>query len=153
MQIYIIRHAHAHAGDNDDLRPLSRKGRGQIREVGDFLRRHGPLGAREFWHSPLVRARDTARLLAKRLRSRIKLREVEGLRHEDEPAIVAKRLNAAKRPVAVVGHEPHLGALATLLLTGKPTPSRFVLKKGAVLALERTPKGWAVRWQISPDIF
>jgi phosphohistidine phosphatase len=152
VKIYVIRHAHAIDGDNDDVRPLSKKGREQNRRVGSFFRRNGLLDTREFWHSPLVRARDTAKELAARLKGRIKLAEVTGLRPEDNPAIMAKRLDKVRRPVAVVGHEPHLSALASLLVTGRARPARFNLRKGAVLCLERVEKRWTVRWLVEPDL-
>ena len=152
MQIYLIRHAQAAEGGDDAARPLSRRGREQIRMLGRFLRKTGALAATEFWHSPLVRARDTAVLLVQRLKRRAKLVQVAGLLYSDHPAVMAKRLGKVRRPVAVVGHEPQLGALASMLVTGSAQPPLFDLKKGAVVALERIRGGWAVRWHISPEL-
>jgi phosphohistidine phosphatase len=151
MEIYLIRHAHALAGENDAARPLSKKGQKQIRTVGRFLRRSGAIRTKEFWHSPLVRSVDTAELLMERLAIRGKLTLVAGLLHDDDPAIMARRLQKARHPVAVVGHEPHLSALASLLVTGKAKPAIFVLKKCAVLALEKQGQRWTARWQVSPS--
>lgn len=151
MQIYLIRHAHAVDGQDDAARPLSKKGRAQIRAMARFLRGNGALATREFWPSPLVRAVDTADLLVKRLRIRGKLTRVAGLLADDTPEIMAKRLGRVRRPVAVVGHEPHLSALASVLMAGRAKPPLVVLKKCAVLALEKQGNRWAVRWQISPE--
>jgi phosphohistidine phosphatase len=150
MQIYLIRHAHALDGDVDELRPLSAKGRRQIRTMAAHLRRTGLLRTKEFWHSPLVRARDTARLLVEGMRLRAMLVETGGLEPEADPTPTARTLARLRRPVAVVGHEPHLSALATRLLGGRAGEPMIVMKKGAVLALERTGKLWAVRWLVSP---
>lgn len=152
MQIYLIRHAHALDGEDDAARPLSKKGRAQIRALARFLRGSGALATREFWHSPLVRSVDTAQRLVKRLRARAKLKLVSGLLHDDDPAILAKRLDQSRRPVAVVGHEPHLSALASLLIAGRPQPPLVILKKCAVMALERQGRRWRVLWQVSPEI-
>jgi phosphohistidine phosphatase len=152
MQIFLIRHAHALDGEDDAVRPLSKKGRAQIRKLAHFLGKSGALAASEFWHSPFLRAVDTARLLAKRLPKRIRLKAVSGLLHDDDPTVMAKKLGAARRPVAVVGHEPHLSALASVLLGAEAKPPLVVLKKCAVLALERDGRRWAVRWQVSPDM-
>src|SRR4051812_19234261 len=92
--VYLIRHAHAVDGEDDDARPLSAKGRKQIRQVAAFFRRNGQLATKEFWHSPLVRSRDTAERFAARVGHRVKLVEVTGLRSEDNPAIMAKRLKS-----------------------------------------------------------
>ena len=150
MQIYLIRHAHALDGENDALRPLSTKGRRQIRTVAAWLRRGALLRTKEFWHSPLVRARDTARLLAEGLRMRAKLVETGGLEPEANPERAANRLVRLRRPVAVVGHEPHLSALATRLLGERRGDPVVVMKKCAVLALERRGGRWTVRGLLSP---
>jgi phosphohistidine phosphatase len=152
MMIYIIRHAHALAGEDDAARPLSTRGRKQIRRMGRFLRKTGGLEAREFWHSPLVRSRDTAELMVKNLRQRVRLVGVPGLLHSDNPAVMAKRFGKLRRPVAVVGHEPHLGALLSLLVTGSARPARFELDKCAVAALEREKGRWVLRWLASPQL-
>lgn len=152
MHVYLIRHAHADDGKNDALRPLSQKGRAQIRRLGRLLREAKAVEAAEFWHSPLVRSRETAELFARQLKSDALLREVSGLRPEDDPERVAAKLGDARRPVAVVGHDPHLSALASLLVTGHSEPPVFRLKKCAVLRLDRTSGGWTVRWHVSPEL-
>lgn len=152
MRIFLVRHAHALDGKDDEVRPLSAKGRKQIRQVAAFFRDNGRLDAREFWHSPLVRARDTAQGLVRELGQRAKRVEVAGLRPEDKPAVFAKRLNAVRRSVAVVGHEPHLSALASLLVAGRARPVLFEFKKCAVVCLEKTGRHWVVRWQVAPGL-
>lgn len=150
MVIYLIRHAHALAGEDDAARPLSKRGREQIRQMGRFLRKNGMLDTREFWHSPLMRSRDTAKLLVQRMKHPARLVGVGGLLHSDPPSVMARHLAQIQRPVAVVGHEPHLGALMSLLVTGSAKPARFELKKCAVAALERKKGGWLLLWQLSP---
>lgn len=150
MEIYLIRHAHAEDGADDAARPLSVKGRRQIRGMAAFLKRGDLVPAREFWHSPLVRARDTANLLGNQLGGDVKLVKVAGLESAADPVIMARQLQKLRRSVAVVGHEPHLSALATLLLTGRTEPPVIVLRKCAVAALERADSGWTLRWLVSP---
>jgi phosphohistidine phosphatase len=68
------------------------------------------------------------------------------------------RVKNLRRVVAIVGHEPHLGALASGLIAKTPATSAFVLRKSSLLALERGPgRGrdvarWMVRWQVSPEL-
>lgn len=152
MHLYLIRHAHALDGENDAARPLSPKGRKQVRALGRLLRDSDTFSATEIWHSPLVRADETARLLARHLRSKAPRSAIAGLRPDDAGNSILKKLHALRDPVAVVGHEPHLSALASLLVFGKAAPSRFVFKKCAVLRLDRADGVWAVRWQISPEL-
>ncbi|HVZ64389.1 MAG TPA: phosphohistidine phosphatase SixA [Lacunisphaera sp.] len=150
MLLYLIRHAHAEDGEDDFARPLSAKGRRQVRQMAAFLRRAGLFEAKEIRFSPLLRAKDTARLFAKELAGKIRLIEMAAMKPFVDPAVAAGQLRTARDVVAVVGHEPHMSSLATLLLGGERDEPRVVLKKCAVLALERTGRNWAVRWLVSP---
>jgi phosphohistidine phosphatase len=152
MLIYLIRHADALDGVDDAARPLSVRGEQQLRVLADFLQRARTFVPDEVWHSPLVRARQTAELLAGYCDLITPLRLMPDLRPEDDPRAVARRLKVNTRSVAVVGHEPHLSALATLLVVGKTEPVSFVMKKGAVLALERSAEHWMARWHVSPGL-
>lgn len=166
MRIWILRHAHALAaegrGDEADARrPLSRKGRDATRALGRWFRANGLLReAKACWHSPLVRAIETAGVFRSAARLRAPLREVPGLEHGDDPALMARRLEKhSGPPVILVGHEPHLSALATTLVAGRAQPVQFELRKGALLALERTSarhrngrRRWIVRWQVAPEL-
>ncbi len=154
MQIYLIRHAHALDAASDEVRPLSPKGLKQVKRIARFLRESDQFEPEEIWHSPLVRAIQTAAMLTKALETDFPRREVAGLKPEDDPVRIARQLNRVKTSVAVVGHEPHLSALASLLVVGQTGPAIFELKKCSVLALERETERerWLVRWQISPDV-
>lgn len=150
MLIYLIRHAHAVDGADDAARALSAKGRRQADRMGRWLKRRRLFEARELWHSPLVRAQETAVILALRTGGKRQLRVVTAAEPDADPAGLARKLAAAKRSVAVVGHEPQLSALATHLLGGSAAAPVVALKKGAVLALERTGRRWAACWLVSP---
>jgi phosphohistidine phosphatase len=150
--LYLVRHAHAVDAPADAARPLSPKGRDQVRALGRFLRSSGAFLPEEIWHSPLVRSQETAALLARQLRLDVPLLLQPGLEPEDKPEMVARRLRSATRSVAIVGHEPHLSALASLLVRGRAAPPAFVIKKCTALTLEGTGRFWMVRWQVSPEL-
>jgi phosphohistidine phosphatase len=153
--LYLIRHAHAVDDEDDAVRELSAEGRAQARRLAAFLRDSGEMRPAEFWHSPLVRASQTASLLAESLGLRVPLRKVDGLKSEDDPRVITPRLQSPLS-LALVGHEPHLSALASLLVTGAAFPPVFFMGKCAILALERTKGGntgcWAVRWYVAPEL-
>ena len=152
MLLYLIRHGHAVDHADDAARPLSRQGLDQVRAMADFLRASGEFTPAEMWHSSLVRARETAELFAEQMKKPPQLIETAGLHPEDSPDRILTRLaHANVESLALVGHEPHLGTLASLLVARSPEP-RFVFKKCTVLALEGTPPWWQVRWQISPEL-
>ena len=94
--------------------------------------------------SPLVRARETATLLAAGLKPKPALVEIEALapggRHQ---AVIEAIKSHAKRHrrLALVGHEPDLGELAARLLGAR---GNVEFKKGAVCLIEvdgATPGG------------
>lgn len=162
MKLHLVRHAHAVTAEEDPARPLSARGRADARRLAGFFRGNRAFQPAQLWHSPLARARETAVLLAAGLAPEPLLIETPGLQPDDDPLETARRLAAypASHDLALVGHEPHLSALATLLVRGRPQPAAFALKKGAVLTLERgsgihkksaLPR-WRVRWHFSPEL-
>lgn len=152
MEIYLIRHADAADAEEDAVRRLSARGRAQVRKMAAFLRRSGAFRPAVLWHSPLVRARETAELLARHIPLEIPLKRIANLEPEAAPEAVARQLQIVRKSVAIVGHEPHLSSLATLLVAPDAGEPAFVMKKGSVLALERTGSRWVVRWHVSPGM-
>ena len=152
MSLYVIRHAHALDAEEDPVRPLSKRGRKQVRALAKFLARTEGLPVAEIWHSPLARSRQTAELLAESLGLDARLVELPSLDCDEDPAILAESLRERRESLAIVGHEPHLSGLLSLLVAGAAHPPRFVVKKCAAVALARVEGVWAVRWQLSPDI-
>jgi phosphohistidine phosphatase len=154
--LFLIRHAHAAAAEEDALRPLSEAGREETRRLAQWLRPGGRLQPQEVWHSPLVRARETAEILAAELAWTAPLQVVPGLEPEDFPGRVAGRIAACAHSLALVGHNPNLTCLATLLVTGAADPPAFVFPKGAALALEagrdRNLGSWQVCWMVTPQL-
>jgi phosphohistidine phosphatase len=155
--LYLIRHADALPGDPDEARPLSPEGREQVRSLGAFFRRcrGEDLVPAEIWHSPLARAGETATSLALGAGWNSRRREVEGLQPDDNPAVIAERLESFDRPLALVGHNPHLTLLATLLVTGRSAPPAFLVRKCALIGLEpargRGRGSWVVDCHIVPQ--
>lgn len=150
MELHLIRHAHAEDTVPDEARRLSPRGRRQARALARRLRATGEFAPAEVWHSTLRRARETAELLAPAAPG-APLREQTGLAPEDDPAAVARRLARTREPVAIVGHEPLLSALASQLVTGAADPVAFHVRKASALALTRVGRRWVVRWFLPPE--
>lgn len=152
FQLFLIRHAQAVEVAVSPTRPLSLKGRRQAALLARFLKRNGALDIAEMWHSPLVRSVETAGILGCDLGLKAPCLEVAGIEPFDAPGPTAQRIEVFGRNLAVVGHEPHLSALAGLLLGGAKTQVLIEMKKGACLALGRTPEGWRICWLITPRL-
>jgi phosphohistidine phosphatase len=152
MDVYLIRHADAIDGDEDSERPLSKHGQEQVQALAAFLRRTSVFQPEVIWHSSLVRARQTAELLAQRMKLTAPRTVMPDLEPDADPRAIFRRIKATRTAVAIVGHEPHLSALATLLVVGKTEPAAFAMKKCSVLALDGIGTRWTVRWHVSPQL-
>jgi len=147
--IYLIRHADAVSEEENPARPLSAKGRDQVARLCAVLRKGPGFRPAELWHSPLVRSLETAQLLKKGLKLTGPLVLTPGLEPDDNPGRIAPVLEEEKRDIAVVGHEPHLGVLASLMVQGPARPAIFYpFPKAGVLALSRDGKRWRSDWLV-----
>lgn len=139
MDLLLIRHARAEeretfaaGGREDDQRPLTEEGRDRMTRAARGLKRLVP-SIEVLATSPLVRARQTAELVQELYGGAISTVPAlgPGGNLNDLVTWVADQEGETR---ALVGHQPDLGHLAALLLTGRS--SDFVpLKKGAVCAI------------------
>ncbi|MDB4966762.1 MAG: sixA [Myxococcales bacterium] len=152
MELYLIRHAHAVDGDGlrDDDRPLSREGRRQALDVGGALKKHKVRLGR-IVTSPLVRAVETAELVAVTLGFDGGLEVCDALRPDGSWKHLVREILAAHDPavpLALVGHEPTIGHYLGKLLHQKGVS----MNKGAVVRLtfggEAAPA--KLIWTLSP---
>jgi phosphohistidine phosphatase len=144
MRCYLVRHGDAKPETEDPARPLSVLGRAEVAELGQAALARG-VAAAEIRHSGLLRARQTAELLAAALQPPGGVRGVDGLAPQDDPAVTAGELEAGGEPVILVGHLPHLGRLAAHLTD---SPTEIELATASMLCLVRGHRGWTVEWQI-----
>ncbi|MEQ6341140.1 MAG: phosphohistidine phosphatase SixA [Gammaproteobacteria bacterium] len=142
MKLLVIRHAPAEdreifatSGEPDEARPLTDIGRKKMRKAARGL--HAVIPQIDLLAtSPLVRAAETARIIADAY-GRLTAVEVQELApgHAPESVLSWLRTQKGHDTVAVVGHEPDLGHLVSWLLTGKKQP--FIeFKKGAACLIE-----------------
>lgn len=150
MKLYLVRHATAEAEASDDAsRRLTPEGRDEARIVGRALHRL-KLAPELILSSPLVRARETARLVAGELKPSPEYHETVALGlHGTLPAILqAVRRAGAPGSVILVGHMPSLAAHLAHLL-GAPNPAPFEFSKGSVACVELDPptaRTASLRW-------
>lgn len=160
MQILIIRHAKAgqramlgFLGKKDTARPLTDAGRKDMRKVAKALSALLP-GIDLIASSPLVRARETADIVSRRFDD-IPVRELASLAPggAKEEVLAWLREQKPSATVALVGHEPDLGMLASWLLNGSEE-SFLTLKKGSACLIEVTekpaPGSGRLEWLLPP---
>lgn len=157
IQLYLVRHAiAAERGPkypDDRLRPLTVAGQKKFAKSVPGLIEMGVV-VDFVLTSPLVRARETAQILAAGLKPKPAIAEVEALAPGGRPhAIVdAIKTHARRyRRLALVGHEPDLGELAARLLAAR---GNIEFRKGGVALIEvsgATPGGpGTLRWMLTP---
>ncbi len=136
--LYLVRHAiAAESGEDwpdDTKRPLTHRGMARMREAVSGLEALG-VELDLVLTSPLLRAHQTAELLAAGLTSAPPVEVTDALLPGQPSARVAEALggHARCRAIALVGHEPGLGEFAAWLL-GVREPLAF--KKGAVCRID-----------------
>jgi phosphohistidine phosphatase len=160
MELYLVRHAVAFERDpkrwpDDAERPLTPEGEERFREACAGLRRAAPAPALVL-SSPAARAWRTAELLGLEAGWPAPERSEE-LSPGSSPQAAWRALQGrAASPIALVGHEPHLGELASYLLAGEPDAARLELKKGGVACLRladgAAPGTAALRWLLTPEL-
>lgn len=160
MELLIVRHAVAcerdrHRWPNDGARPLSPAGIKRARKVACGLKEFSAAPDR-LLTSPLVRARQTAQILT----------DVAGWPQAEEaaelapgqPALAVLSLLGRDRSkrVAVVGHQPGLGALLRVCLLEGGGALTVEMKKNAVacLSFKGSPRSGsaALKWLATPRL-
>jgi phosphohistidine phosphatase len=128
MDLILWRHADAEDGADDMRRALTDLGHKQAKKVGKWLDAHLPADTR-ILVSPAVRAQETAQGLGRKYVT------------QDELAPGADAVDVmhvsgwpeAKGTVLIIGHQPTLGRLTSMLLFG--AEQEFTIKKGGLVWL------------------
>jgi phosphohistidine phosphatase len=156
VKVYIVRHGEAEEqrpGRRDEERELTGQGRAEFEQVVAGL---AALGVRvdAILTSPLIRARQTAEILARALPGPPPV-QTDALAPGGsfEGVFRALRDPTSESHVALVGHEPSLGALVSLASAGVASDGT-PLKKGGVACLRFAgtprPKGATLAWLLTP---
>lgn len=157
MELMLLRHGIAEdqgakfPADFD--RPLTAEGRIRMTAEANAIRKAWLPDA--ILTSPLVRARQTAELVARACGvDGIAVTDTLTGKNYDEMFAAVAALRAQR--VVAVGHEPHLSMAMSYALTGSETAVRSTFKKGAaaVIAFDKEPKagaGW-LEWLIQPAL-
>ena len=67
----------------------------------------------------------------------------------DNPGKALELIQASEKPLIIVGHLPHLGRLASLLILGIPDKEIVKFTMGGVICLDRSDDVWSIQWAIT----
>lgn len=158
MKLFLIRHGEAidyetESVKSDDLRFLSPEGRKTSREVfrkikGEFL------GLDVIYTSPLIRAVQTAEILANILRFE---NDVEIANELGFSSVTAKVLELIRRnsklgSIALIGHEPMIGGLVGNLSGGKLPELSFKKSGVCLIDFDCKKETGSFLWYFDPKI-
>ena len=157
-ELYLVRHAiAAERGSewpDDTKRPITERGVNRFKEVVKGLKRLDVV-LDEIFTSPLVRAHQTAGLLAAGLEGKPPIKVLEALAPGHTSASVMTQLArvAKRRRVALVGHEPELGELAAHLIGAGRA---LAFKKGGVCRIDlgslSSKRAASLVWFLPPNV-
>ena len=158
VELYLIRHAiAAERGEewpDDGKRPLTDEGVARMRKAARGLARLGA-DIDVIFTSPLVRARQTAEIVAAALDARPSIVTMDALAPGASYAALIADLekHGRKNRLGLVGHEPGLGEFAGRLIGSRHA---IEFKKGAIcrIDVEQLPPAGPghLRWFMSPRI-
>ena len=158
MTLYVLRHGIAEdaaPGGDDAARTLTPRGRIRLRAEARGMRTLR-LQIDLLLTSPLRRAAETAAVVSEVYGGQPAPRVLPALASGVAPAETVRALRPFARQghVMIVGHEPGLSGVASLLLTGSAETLSLLLKKGGLAALELTDRtsapGATLRFMLTP---
>jgi phosphohistidine phosphatase len=146
MRVFLVRHGEASAAPDDGARTLTAAGRAQIERLAAWCAAHG-VAPHEIRHSGILRAEQTAEILAAHLAPPGGVRAVRGLAPHDDPQMVADVLPHETSDVMLVTHMPFVAELASLL-TGSRSSIGFAT--GTIACLTKDGAQFRAEESFSP---
>lgn len=136
------------AADNP-LRPLSAAGRRHVEQTARLaVERNVQPSA--IYHSGILRAAETAEILARHFPSLERVAQLSGLLPDDDPAIIKIELDFAADSLMLVGHLPFMSRLTGLLLHGDSERPAAEFLPASMVCCVKSAAEWKIRWQIAP---
>jgi phosphohistidine phosphatase len=147
--VYLVRHGEAVAASENPKRPLSQAGREAVEQVAR-LARERQVEVSAIYHSGILRAQETAEILAKHLKPPSGVKAISGLSPDDDPMAGKAELETATDPVMLVGHLPYMGRLAALLVRGDTESAVIDFPPAAMVCCSRVGAQWKIEWHLAP---
>ena len=162
MELYILRHGiavdRATPGFEDDsTRPLTAEGQKKMRQNAQGMKIMD-LSFDVILSSPYLRAKETATIVLQKFKTKNnKMLLTKALLPEASIEQIIKEINLnyyKNKSLLLVGHEPHLSSLISVLLTGKPNMIIDFKKGGLCRLTAMTPlskESARLDWLLTPS--
>jgi phosphohistidine phosphatase len=151
QKLYLVQHAKAAPKEVDPQKSLTEEGLRDIQKVAEFIK---PLNicVDYLWHSGKKRAVQTAEALAKVIKINKTLTEHKSLGPTDDVTTLKTELSYLASDTIIVGHQPFLGKLASLLLTGYESTNIVVFKNAGIVCMGRSEDKWHIDWMLTAEL-
>ncbi len=149
MNIYIVRHGEAVSERLDPERPLTSLGREEVERVSRMAAAKN-IQVSGLFHSGILRAKQTAEILAEHVQFTVGVQQLSGLMPQDDPAIAKAELEAAESPIMLVGHLPHLNRLIGLLVGGDAESEVMGFPPATMVCCSNDASKWKIAWTLTP---
>lgn len=158
MDIYILRHGKAgiadHGSADDHMRHLTPRGVEEIKVIGEWIRERA-IDFSVIASSPLARARETASIVSGILSGSENVQMWEELTPGVPPGAVVQKIKRLTPGscILLVGHEPQLSSLISLLVCNCPYCD-ITMKKGGIarIHLEEGLVSGTLLWLLPPGL-
>ena len=120
MRVFVVRHGEA--ADVPGERPLTAAGRAEVARLALWCKTEG-VAPHEIRHSGILRAAETAEILAARLAPPGGVSAARGLAPGDDPEPWKFELGLETDPLMLVTHMPFVSGLVALLTGARIAPS------------------------------
>jgi phosphohistidine phosphatase len=154
MRVYLVRHGKASkdpAIPSDAERPLTARGRSDAEAIAKLMAASG-VEVHQIRHSGLLRAQQTAEIFGQHLNPPGGVTAVGGLLFDDPVEHLAHDLPLEPEPVMLVGHNPFMERLVSLLLTGNPDRVPVSLGTSSTVCVENIAGVWSVLWVLHREL-
>jgi phosphohistidine phosphatase len=153
-----MQHGESKSKEEDPERPLTDGGRASVVRVAAHAMRVG-VRLERVYHSGILRARQTADLLAQPLDAEGQVEQREGLEPNDPVEPIAQWLlresaSDSDKSIALVGHMPFMDKLASRLVAGDDSVEVVAFQMGGLIKLvpKQQHEGFAVAWVLAPEL-
>ena len=149
MNIYLVRHGEAVSERLDPERPLTSSGREEVQRMA-LMAVAKNVQVSAIFHSGILRAKQTAEILAEHLQFNLGVEQLSGLLPQDDPAVAKGELEAVASPIILVGHLPHLNRLIALLVSGDVESGAMELPPATMVCCSNDGSKWKISWTLTP---
>lgn len=149
IYVVLLRHGESYPSSVNPDRPLTEKGIKETEKVAKVLKRLG-VSFDTIYHSPKLRAYQTAEIVAKELGIK-NLVEIEELLPEADPTYVKELIERKEGKAIFCGHLPHLARLFGSLYLGVDDDRVIDLKTSGGVGLKKGHR-WVLDFVIYPSL-